>query len=97
MIFRIIKTDFPPQELSPDKTAANAEQLLTYVGVARQPQSQSQDLRPADPVAWLKAACNDTRAKNRVNDSLEGIFDVKLPPDGPPTIDLHADEWGARR
>jgi hypothetical protein len=47
---------------------------------------EAENLGPADPVAWLKAACSDTRAKNRIADSLAGIYGIE--PDGPPTIDM---------
>jgi hypothetical protein len=52
---------------------------------------EADDMQPADPVAWLKAACNDARAKNRVADSLAGIFGLE--PDGPPTLDIFPDDW----
>ena len=45
-----------------------------------------EDLRPADPVPWIKAACNDARVTNRITDSLAGIYGIE--PDGPPTIDM---------
>jgi hypothetical protein len=49
---------------------------------------EADDLRSADPVAWIKAACNDARAKTRVADSLAGILGIPDETDGPPTIDI---------
>jgi hypothetical protein len=57
---------------------------------------EADNLGPADPVAWIKAACDDARAQRkpgRVADSLAGIFGIPAPTDGPPTLDLYHNEW----
>jgi predicted nucleic acid-binding protein len=55
---------------------------------------EADDLRPVDPVAWLKAACNDGRQRKpgRLADSLAGIYGIE--PNGrAPTLDLYPDEY----
>jgi hypothetical protein len=54
---------------------------------------EAENLGAADPVAWLNAACNDTRVKNRITDSLAGIYGIDVPTDELPTINLFSNEW----
>jgi hypothetical protein len=57
---------------------------------------QAEDLNPADPIAWLRAACNDAsrhQKPNRVADALAGIFGSTPPPDDEPILDLVPGEW----
>lgn len=54
---------------------------------------EADDLRPADPVAWLRAACNDARVINRVAEAMAGICGTPDATDEAPTIDLFQNEW----
>jgi hypothetical protein len=53
---------------------------------------EADDLRPADPVAWLKAACDDGRAQRKPDHrmaTVAAILKIPPPPDAwEPTLDL---------